>query len=137
MHQKLLLPKVLNFLSNYTNMLTVYVSTEYSDFNHISADIRFPENSTHPVKQVEYIENLFNTNDYHNHSIITNSPYILQAIRYYAAKYGVEKNVVYYNVIDDNMVDISSTLNNIFTSFAVPLNSIMNVDQVRKMHGNN
>lgn len=110
-------------------MLKIYVST---DFLELDCDIMYPENSKHPIKQVEYIKNLFKENKFDEKSIATNSPYILQAVRYYAAKEGVEDKVAYYDKTEEGIKEITNTLNDAFVTFAYPLNNIMNVDQTRK-----
>lgn len=108
-------------------MLEIYVSTECLELNE---GIIYPENSKHPIKQVEWVKELLK-GDWKDKKISTNSPYILQAVRYYSAKNKIEDQVVYYNVTKEGVRNITNTLNDIFTTFAAPLNNIMNVDQVR------
>lgn len=70
--------------------------------------------------------------------ILTVSPYVLQAVRYHAAKEGVEDDVQYLEAIADksnNTVTlrvVTSELNRVFKELAEPLNAIMNVDAVRE-----
>lgn len=112
--------------------LKIFVSTDCIDLSTVGCDIMFPENRKHPVKQVEFIKDLLKEN-VGGKAIATNSPYILQAIRYYSSMYGIEDLIVYLNKKEDGTEeDITETLNDIFTSFAKPLRGIMNVDEIRK-----
>lgn len=97
----------------------------------IDNSICYPENSTHPNHQVMFIQYMFE-GDVKNKVIITHSPYILQAIRYYAALNHVEDCVKYYDIAYVP-TDVTATLNDVFISFAEPINRIMNVDFARQL----
>lgn len=112
-----------------TDKLIVLTSSVGINIIDIDNSIRYPENSTHPNHQVIFIQDMFK-NDVKNKIILTHSPYILQAIRYYAALNGIENCVKYYDVTHV-ITDVTTTLNDVFASFAEPINRIMNVDQAR------
>lgn len=96
-----------------------------------------PENHLHPQWQVEFAKVLVQI----VHSgvpvmISTHSPYFLQAVRYYSAMYDIEKYVNYYMADSEDtgmvvMKEVTDDLNEVFVKLAVPLNQIMNVDEVR------
>ena len=57
-------------------------------------------------------------------------------MRYYSAMYSIEKYVNYYmaECANEDMVtikEVTNDLNQVFLTLAEPLNSIMNVDEVR------
>lgn len=98
-----------------------------------------PENHLHPQWQVEFAKILVQL----VHAgipvlVSTHSPYFLQAIRFYAAMFGVEKYVNYYSAekySNNGLVsfkEVTNDLNQVFASLAQPLNEIMNVDEVRR-----
>ena len=70
--------------------------------------------------------------------ISTHSPYFVQGIRYSAARHEMEKYVNYYLAEKEEgnslavIKDVTKDLNQIFMKLAAPLNSIMNVSEVRR-----
>ena len=69
--------------------------------------------------------------------ISTHSPYFIQAVRYFASKYGVENSVDYYFAeAEENglstLQEVTNDLNKVFTKLSRPLAEVMNVDKVRK-----
>ena len=69
--------------------------------------------------------------------VSSHSPYFVQALRYFASAYGIEKDVKYYMAEESNettlstVKEVTNDLNRIFTRLAAPLRDIMNVDAVR------
>lgn len=69
--------------------------------------------------------------------VSSHSPYFVQALRYFASAYGIEKDVKYYMAEEFNettlstVKEVTNDLNRIFTRLAAPLRDIMNVDAVR------
>lgn len=68
--------------------------------------------------------------------ISTHSPDFLQGLRYYAAAKGIEQEVVYYLAEEgddglSNLRNVTDNLNDVFSLLAAPLQSVMNVDEVR------
>lgn len=96
-----------------------------------------PENHLHPQWQVEFAKVIVQiVNSGIPVMISTHSPYFLQAVRYYSAMYSIEKYVNYYmaECANEDMVtikEVTNDLNRVFLTLAEPLNSIMNVDEVR------
>lgn len=96
-----------------------------------------PENHLHPQWQVEFAKVIVQiVNSGIPVMISTHSPYFLQAVRYYSAMYSIEKYVNYYmaGCANEDMVtikEVTNDLNQVFLTLAEPLNSIMNVDEVR------
>lgn len=96
-----------------------------------------PENHLHPQWQVEFAKVIVQiVNSGIPAMISTHSPYFLQAVRYYSAMYSIEKYVNYYmaECANEDMVtikEVTNDLNQVFLTLAEPLNSIMNVDEVR------
>ena len=96
-----------------------------------------PENHLHPQWQVEFAKVIVQiVNSGIPVMISTHSPYFLQAVRYYSAMYSIEKYVNYYMAegANEDMVtikEVTNDLNQVFLTLAEPLNSIMNVDEVR------
>lgn len=69
--------------------------------------------------------------------VSSHSPYFIQGLRYYAAKKGVEKDVIYYMAEQNEdglstFSNVTDDLNKVFALLAAPLHEIMNVDAVRK-----
>lgn len=97
-----------------------------------------PENHLHPAWQLE-LASVFIQLAKNGTPILltTHSPYFLQAIRYYAAKFNIEKFVKYYSSEIDketnlsSFVNVSDDLNSVFSVLAEPLNKIMNIDEIR------
>lgn len=97
-----------------------------------------PENHLHPKWQIKFADVILQLVQAGIPIVIsTHSPYFIQAIRYYSAKYGAEKDVEYYfaditesglSVVDN----VTHDLNRVFAKLASPLNEVMNVDAVRK-----
>lgn len=69
--------------------------------------------------------------------VSSHSPYFVQALRYFAAAKGIEKDVRYYMAEESNennlstLKEVTNDLNRVFTLLAAPLRDIMNVDAVR------
>ncbi len=97
-----------------------------------------PENHLHPKWQialasvlVEMVRNGIPV------LISTHSPYFVQSIRYFAAKYEVEKYVNYYLAEKEDetslatIKDVTTDLNRIFIKLAAPLNDIMNIPEAK------
>lgn len=99
-----------------------------------------PENHMHPEWQLNLAEVMIQlTKAGYPILITTHSPYFLQALRYFAAMYDVEKFVDYYlaEPAKDNAAtcvvrEVTDTLNDVFITLAEPLNRVLNVDQARK-----
>lgn len=72
--------------------------------------------------------------------VSSHSPYFVQALRYFAAEKGIEKDVKYYMAEDtrgtmlSTIRDVTNDLNRVFTLLAAPLRNIMNVDAIRNSH---
>lgn len=97
-----------------------------------------PENHLHPRWQLNFAEVLMQmTKEGYPLMITTHSPYMLQAIRFYAAEYGMEKFVKFY--VSEagsgeqvcSFSEVTDSLNRVFLTLAEPLNEIMNVDENR------
>lgn len=92
-----------------------------------------PENHLHPEWQIHFADVILQLAQAGIPIVIsTHSPYFLQAIRYYAAKYNSEKDVNYYFAeIKENGLsiinDVSDNLNLVFSKLAEPLHRIMNI----------
>lgn len=97
-----------------------------------------PENHLHPKWQVAFAEVLVLLAKQGTPIMVsTHSPFFVQGIRYYSAKYQLEKYTNYYLAEEQEdglstFNDVSTNLNAIFSKLAEPLNKIMNVDLVRK-----
>lgn len=97
-----------------------------------------PENHLHPEWQVEFANILVELAKSGIPVVIsTHSPYFIQGIRYHAAKHDIERYVNYYLAEEENeglsvIKEVTQDLNAIFFKLAEPLNSIMNIDLVRK-----
>ena len=69
--------------------------------------------------------------------VSSHSPYFVQALRYFAAAKGIEKDVRYYLAEEScetkfvTLKEVTDDLNRVFTLLAAPLRDIMNVDAVR------
>lgn len=97
-----------------------------------------PENHLHPKWQVAFAEVLVRL----AHSgipivISTHSPYFVQGVRYFSAKYSLEQYTNFYLAEEDEdglsvLNDVTSDLNQIFSKLAAPLRDIMNVDEARQ-----
>lgn len=96
-----------------------------------------PENHLHPEWQVEFASILVQLAKSGIPVVVsTHSPYFVQGIRYFSAKYDLESFVNYYLAEErpDGLSDIrevTNTLNDLFLKLSAPLNAIMNVDAVR------
>jgi len=97
-----------------------------------------PENHLHPAWQLNFAEVLVQmVKEGYPLMITTHSPYMLQALRFYAAEYGIEKFVHYYASISEEegdlcrFTEVTDSLNTVFLTLAEPLNQIMNVDEYR------
>jgi predicted ATPase len=109
-------------------------------FIHANAPLVWdePENHLHPAWQVQFAKLLVQiAKSGVPVMITTHSPYFLQSVRYHAAEEGIEEYVNYYSaeVRSDNKVDfvnVNDRLGDVFRKLAMPLNQIMNVDEVRK-----
>lgn len=94
----------------------------------------------HPKEQVETVARYVEMTKGIGRPIVllTVSPFVLQAVRYYAAKEGVESNVQYLEAIADKSSNavtlrvVSEDLNRVFKDMAEPLDAIMNVDAIRE-----
>lgn len=98
-----------------------------------------PENHLHPEWQINFAEMLIQMSASGFPILITtHSPYFLQAIRFYSARYKMEEFVKYYHTVDSGpnkhklLEDVTTNLNDVFISLAEPLNSVMNVDLERQ-----
>lgn len=106
-------------------MIKVYVSSDASNLDLLEekVGIVYPEHYKHPGQQVKWVEKMYN-DGVRDMSFTTNSPYIIQAMRYYYR----DEEVEYYDFTKDGLKDITDDLNVIFASMAGPLHEIMNVD---------
>lgn len=92
-----------------------------------------PENHLHPDWQVKFAEMLVALCKAGYPIVIsTHSPYFIQSIRFFAAKYQVSQFVNYYLAEkgDDELAsieEVSTDLNRIFTKLSAPLNFVMNI----------
>lgn len=97
-----------------------------------------PEIHLHPEWQIKYCEFIIELVSKGIPIVVSShSPYFIQGLRYYAAKKGIEKDVVYYMAEpqDEGLSifnNVTDDLNKVFTLLAAPLHEIMNVDAVRK-----
>lgn len=97
-----------------------------------------PENHLHPEWQVAFADVILQLVAQGVPIVIsTHSPYFIQAVRYYASKYGVESSVNYYfaEEVEDGLStldEVTHDLNKVFTKLSRPLTEVMNVDKVRK-----
>lgn len=98
-----------------------------------------PENHLHPEWQTLFCKLIIElVSDGVPVVISSHSPYFVQALRYYAAAKGIERDVRYYMAeeSDDNSLlstikEVTNDLNQVFSRLAAPLREIMNVDYVR------
>lgn len=97
-----------------------------------------PENHLHPKWQVLFAEILVKMAKKGIPVVVsTHSPYFVQGIRYFSAKYTLEKYTNYYLAEEqDNYLselrDVTNDLNQVFSKLAEPLSEIMNVDKIRR-----
>lgn len=97
-----------------------------------------PENHLHPKWQVEFAELLVKLSLLGVPILIsTHSPFFVQGIRYFTAKYSMEKYTNYYLAEEredglSEIKEVTDDLNAIFSKLAEPLNEIMNVDLARR-----
>lgn len=98
-----------------------------------------PENHLHPKWQITLASILVElAKDGIPILISTHSPYFVQGIRYSAARHEMEKYVNYYLAEKEEgnslavIKDVTKDLNQIFMKLAAPLNSILNVSEVRR-----
>lgn len=97
-----------------------------------------PENHLHPEWQVMFADVMLQLVVQGIPIVIsTHSPYFIQAIRYYASKYGIENSVDYYLAEEGKdglsfLEEVTNDLNRVFRKLSRPLTEIMNVDKVRK-----
>lgn len=97
-----------------------------------------PENHLHPEWQVAFADVILQLVSQGVPIVIsTHSPYFIQAVRYYASKYGVENSVNYYFAEEgkdglSTLQEVTRDLNKVFTKLSRPLTEVMNVDKVRK-----
>ena len=96
-----------------------------------------PEIHLHPEWQVKFCEFIIDLVSKGIPIVVSShSPYFIQGLRYYAAKKGIEKDVIYYMAERkqngfSNFDNVTNDLNKVFTLLAAPLHDIMNVDVVR------
>lgn len=92
-----------------------------------------PENHMHPDWQIHFAEILVQLVKAGVPVVIsTHSPYFVQAIRYYAVKYRLEKFVDYYLAEEREnglsvVENVNEDLNRIFVKLSEPLHRIMNI----------
>lgn len=97
-----------------------------------------PENHLHPEWQVAFADVILQLVEQGIPIMIsTHSPYFIQAVRYFASKYGVENSVDYYFAEEvenglSTLQEVTHDLNKVFTKLSRPLTEVMNVDKVRK-----
>ena len=97
-----------------------------------------PENHLHPEWQVAFADIILQLVEQGIPIVIsTHSPYFIQAVRYFASKYGVESRVDYYFTEEEEnglstLQEVTNDLNKVFTKLSRPLAEVMNVDKVRK-----
>ncbi len=97
-----------------------------------------PENHLHPKWQVAFAELIVQLSKCGVPILISShSPFFVQGIRYFSAKYKIEKYTNYYlaEEYEDGLSvinEVTDNLNAIFSKLAEPLNEIMNVDLVRR-----
>ena len=97
-----------------------------------------PENHLHPEWQVAFADVILQLIEQGIPVVIsTHSPYFIQAIRYFASKYGVENSVDYYFAEEEEnglsiLQEVTQDLNKVFAKLSRPLTEVMNVDKVRK-----
>lgn len=97
-----------------------------------------PENHLHPEWQVAFADVILQLVEQGIPIVIsTHSPYFIQAIRYFASKYGIENSVDYYfaEEVDNGLStlqEVTHDLNKVFEKLSRPLTEVMNVDKVRK-----
>lgn len=90
-----------------------------------------PENHLHPEWQVKYAEMIIELVKNDIYVIInSHSPYMIQALRHFSEKEGIQDKVSYYfseiedNETQANMKDVTDDLNVIFRTLAKPLNEL-------------
>lgn len=92
-----------------------------------------PENHLHPEWQVHFANVILQLVQAGIPIVIsTHSPYFIQAIRFYSAKYNAEKDVNYYfaDTIKHGLsriFEVTDNLNLVFSKLAEPLRHIMNI----------
>lgn len=98
-----------------------------------------PENHLHPEWQVHFADVILQLVQAGIPIVIsTHSPYFLQAIRYFSAKYGAEKNVDYYfaeigETGLSKINEVTDNLNLVFSKLAEPLHHIMNIPNPKSL----
>lgn len=95
-----------------------------------------PENHLHPEWQVHFADVILQLVQAGIPIVIsTHSPYFIQAIRFYSAKYNAEKDVNYYFAEIKNglsrIFEVTDNLNLVFSKLAEPLRHIMNIPNPR------
>ncbi len=100
-----------------------------------------PENHLHPEWQLKFAEVIVQLATKGITILVTShSPYFIQAIRYFSAKYRNENNTNYYlakasgNDNSTTVYDVTEDVSDIFYLLSSPLNQVMNVDAVREKH---
>lgn len=97
-----------------------------------------PENHLHPRWQIAFAEILVKLSKTGIPVLVsTHSPYFVQGIRYFSAKYDLEKYTNYYLAEEQPnhlsiLNEVTTDLNKVFSKLAEPLGDIMNVDQIRR-----
>lgn len=97
-----------------------------------------PENHLHPEWQLKFAEVLVQLAKNGITILVTShSPYFIQAIRYFSAKYSNEANTYYYlaetntESRETSLRDVTESVNDIFYLLSSPLDNVMNVDAAR------
>ena len=97
-----------------------------------------PENHLHPEWQLKFAEVLVQLAKNGITILVTShSPYFIQAIRYFSAKYSNESNTYYYLAVSNengdatSLRDVTECVNDIFYLLSAPLDDVMNVDAAR------
>ncbi len=100
-----------------------------------------PENHLHPEWQLKFAEVLVQLAKNGITILVTShSPYFIQAIRYFSAKYSNEANTNYYlaesneNNEETSLRDVTECINDIFYLLSSPLDDVMNVDAAREKY---
>lgn len=98
-----------------------------------------PENHLHPEWQLKFAEVLVQLAKEGITILVTShSPYFIQAIRYFSAKYNNEANTYYYlaktidNIVDTEVHNVTENISEIFYLLSEPLDNVMNVDAARE-----
>lgn len=97
-----------------------------------------PEIHLHPEWQIKFCQLIIELVSIGIPIVVSShSPYFIQGLRYYAAEKHIEKDVIYYMAAENKeglseFKDVTNDLNKVFSLLAVPLNNIMNIDEVRR-----